>query len=52
MKDIEKVHTYILATKTHKPAPPPIEDDKDEDLLLFLDIDMSILGQPRQVYMM
>ncbi|TYP96952.1 putative metal-dependent HD superfamily phosphohydrolase [Sphingobacterium allocomposti] len=34
---------YIMATKTHGPT-------SDNDLQLFLDADLSILGQPRDVY--
>jgi len=42
------VHAYILATKTHQMSQSP---EVDDDLALFLDIDMSILGQPREIYM-
>lgn len=39
--DAARVVRYILATKSHSC------DDDEEDLRLFLDIDMSVLGQPR-----
>ena len=42
---VEKVVKYIIATKSHKTS-----DQTDEDLLLFLDCDMSILGRSRDEY--
>jgi hypothetical protein len=39
----EAVVHYILATKQHQ-----TEEGGEADLALFLDTDMSILGQPRQ----
>lgn len=39
----EAVVHYILATKQHH-----TEEGGEADLALFLDTDMSILGQPRQ----
>ncbi|TFJ87371.1 hypothetical protein NSK_001703 [Nannochloropsis salina CCMP1776] len=47
-EDIGVVHAYIMATKTHQMSQSP---EVDDDLALFLDIDMSILGQPREIYM-
>lgn len=48
--DVDKVNTYILATKSHQ-ASSPTAQGKYQDECLFLDFDMSILGQPREVYM-
>lgn len=42
---------YILATKTHNCSSSQgggDDDGGDEDERLFLDIDMSVLGQPRE----
>ncbi len=40
---ISGVNRYVLATKTH-------EDPEDQSVRAFLDIDLSILGQPRAVF--
>jgi hypothetical protein len=48
--DVDKVNAYILATKSHQ-ASSSSSDGNDQDERLFLDFDMSILGQPREVYM-
>lgn len=40
-----KTVNCILATKSHLPG-----EDSDHDLLLFLDLDMSILGREREKY--
>ena len=48
--DVEKVDSYILATKSHQAASTTAQGDQD-DQRLFLDFDMSILGQPREMYM-
>ena len=42
---IDLVVEYILATKAHKIGP---DDAADQDLKLFIDIDMSVLGQLKQ----
>jgi predicted metal-dependent HD superfamily phosphohydrolase len=42
---LTKTVNYILATKSHLPG-----QDSDHDLLLFLDLDMSILGRERDEY--
>ena len=42
---VQKVVDYIIATKSHKTS-----DQSDQDLLLFLDCDMSILGRGRNEY--
>ena len=42
---VEKVVFYINSTRDHSPAL-----SKDEDLLYFLDLDMSILGRDRLAY--
>ena len=42
---VQKVVSYIISTKDHSPAV-----SKDEDLLYFLDLDMSILGRDRLAY--
>jgi predicted metal-dependent HD superfamily phosphohydrolase len=42
---LTKTVNYILSTKSHLPG-----EDSDHDLLLFLDIDMSILGRERDEY--
>ena len=42
---VQKVVGYIIATKSHKTS-----DQTDQDLLLFLDCDMSILGRGRTEY--
>jgi predicted metal-dependent HD superfamily phosphohydrolase len=44
---VTKVNQYILATKKHTEVPC---DDPDQDLLLFLDCDLAILGAPRERY--
>lgn len=41
---IEKVSTYIKATAHHTDRP------EDNELNLFLDLDLMILGQPQEVY--
>jgi predicted metal-dependent HD superfamily phosphohydrolase len=42
---VEKVTHYIIETKRHA-----VLDSTDEDLKLFIDLDMSILGVPRDEY--
>jgi predicted metal-dependent HD superfamily phosphohydrolase len=42
---VEKVTRYIMETKQHA-----VLDSPDEDLKLFIDLDMSILGAPRDEY--
>lgn len=42
---IARVEAMVLATAGH--APPP---DADEDMRLFLDLDLSVLGQPATVF--
>lgn len=44
---VDKVIQYIIATKEHN-----VTDSQDEDLRIFIDIDMSILGRERDVYAM
>ena len=41
---IDLVVEYILETKAHKVGP----DHPDQDLKLFIDIDMSVLGQAQE----
>lgn len=41
--DAARVEAYILATKSHACKE---DEEGEEDLRLFLDIDMSVLGQP------
>ena len=41
----QKVQGMVLATAQHQPA-----EDADDDLRLFLDFDLSILGSPLDVY--
>ena len=45
VKILEKTFNYIIATKNHHPG-----ECLDNDLLLFLDFDMSILGRDREEY--
>lgn len=45
--DARRVEAYILATKSHACSSEGDGKEDDEDLRLFLDIDMSVLGQPR-----
>lgn len=42
---VQKVVNYIIATKSHQAL-----DKTDQDLLFFLDCDMSILGRSRNKY--
>ena len=42
---LKKIINYILATKNHHPG-----EILDHDLLLFLDLDLSILGRERNEY--
>jgi predicted metal-dependent HD superfamily phosphohydrolase len=41
----QKVYKYIMATKKHT-----VQHSSDEDLKLFIDFDMAVLGRPRQCY--
>lgn len=45
--DVEKVVAFIIATKAHR-----VHMSRDDDLKLFVDIDMSILGSDRDKYAM
>jgi len=47
---LEKVSSYIIATKNHLSFASNIPKDVDTDLLYFLDFDLSILGQNKQDY--
>lgn len=43
---IKTVHRYILATKLHK-----VQENNEEELALFLDIDMAVLGKQQTAYL-
>eukprot|EP01102_Stenamoeba_stenopodia_P004932 TRINITY_DN15437_c0_g1_i1.p1 TRINITY_DN15437_c0_g1~~TRINITY_DN15437_c0_g1_i1.p1 ORF type:complete len:265 (-),score=74.90 TRINITY_DN15437_c0_g1_i1:93-887(-) len=47
--EVEKVASWILATKNHT-ATPPTTKDTDPELALFLDIDLLILSAPLKEY--
>ena len=42
--DTATIYAYIIATKSHSVGP----EEPDQDLKLFLDIDMSVLGSERE----